>query len=375
MRVLQVMEATLGGTRRYLEDVSRALGEGDHNGLVYSLYRADGAFLKLLESLRVAGWSLFEIDMRREINPVRDLACARKLREIYRRFKPDVVHAHSSKAGGLVRIATIGMKNRPRIVYTPNSIASNVSWIYGQLEKVLALRLDIIAAVTESEREELHSLKLIPLERIHVVVPTIPADVFAPHDRAAARSDLGIGDGPVVIGIGRLTAQKDPVAFIDLASSLRRAVPDLRAYWIGDGELRSVVEQRIAALDLGSCVSVTGWLEDVRPYVAASNVFVSTSRYESFGYVTAEACAMERPVVATKITGTVDVVRSDVDDQLFPLDDLGAATSRVARFLGDAQFAADVAARDRAYVNSAFSLEETRRGLYAAYDAALQTSV
>jgi glycosyltransferase involved in cell wall biosynthesis len=121
-------------------------------------------------------------------------------------------------------------------------------------------------------------------------------------------------------------------------------------------------------------VFVTGWLEDVRPYVAASNVFVSTSRYESFGYVTAEACAMERPVVATKITGTVDVVRRDMDEQLFPLGDLDAATSRVARFLGDAQFAADVAQRDRAYVNSAFSLEETRRGLYAAYDAALQTS-
>lgn len=373
-RVLQVMEATLGGTRRYLEDVSEALGKGNHNGLVYSLYRADGAFLKLLESLRRAGWDLFELDMRREIDPLRDLACARNLREIYRRFRPDVIHAHSSKAGGLVRIATVGMKNRPRIVYTPNSIASNVSWFYGQLEKLLALRLDIIVAVTESERDELHALKLIPLERIRVAVPTVASDVFSPRSREAARSELGIGSGPVVIAIGRLTAQKDPLAFVNLAALLRKRIPDVHLFWVGDGELRPAVEARIAALDLGSTVSITGWLEDVRPYVAAADVFVSTSRYESFGYVTAEACAMERPVVASKITGTIDVVRYNVDEQLFPLDDIEAACARVVRLLNDPELAAEVAGRDRAYVNAAFSSEETRKGLHAAYDAALQTS-
>lgn len=374
LRVLQVMEASLGGTRRYLEDVFGALGEGSHNGLVYSLHRADGAFLKLLDSLRAAGWELFELDMRREIEPIHDLACARKLRAIYQRFRPAVVHAHSSKAGGLVRIATLGMPNRPRIVYTPNSIASNVSWVYGHLEKLLAMRLDVIVAVTESERDELHALKLIPLERIKVAVPTVASEVFAPRSREEARAELGIGEGPLVIAIGRLTAQKDPLAFIELIALLRKTVPDVRAYWVGDGELRGAVESRIAALGLDTCVSVTGWLEDVRPYLAAANAFVSTSRYESFGYVTAEACAMERPVVATQITGTVDVVRGDVEEQLFPLDDLEAAAARLARLLGDPQFAAEVAERDRAFVNAAFSRAETRKGLYAAYDAALLTS-
>jgi glycosyltransferase involved in cell wall biosynthesis len=372
MRVLQIMEATLGGTRRYLEDVSEALGEGSRHGLVYSLHRADDAFMTLLAKLRRANWHLYELDMRREISPLHDVRCAFALRQIYQQFKPDVVHAHSSKAGGLARIATLGMKERPGIVYTPHSIATNVSWIYGAIEKVLAQRADIIAAVTQSERDELERLKLLPLDRLHTIVPTISGDRFAPRDREAARSDLGLGDGPIVVGIGRLTLQKDPLAFIDLASALRRHVPGIRALWVGDGELRDVVEQRISALDLESCVTITGWLEDVRPYLAASDVFVSTSRYESFGYVTAEALAMERPVVASEVTGTVDIVRRDMTEQLFPLNDLDGATVRTARFLGDPQFAAEIAQRGRTYVKAAFSVEETRRGLRAAYDAAVK---
>jgi glycosyltransferase involved in cell wall biosynthesis len=373
VRVLQVMEATLGGTRRYLEDVVQALGPGNQYGLVYSLHRADNAFLSLLETLRSAGWALFELDMRREIEPLRDLRCAFALQRIYREFKPDVVHAHSSKAGGLTRVATLGMKHRPGIVYTPNSIATNVSWIYGLLERVLALRADIIVAVTESERDELLRLKLLPHYRLHIAVPTIPSDRFAPSDRALARQALGLGEGPMIIGIGRLTAQKDPLSFIELTASLRARVPDLQAIWVGDGELRGAVEQRIAERGLQSCVSITGWLEDVRPYIAATNVFISTSRYESFGYVTAEALAMERAAVATRITGTVDVVTTDTDAQLFALDDLSRAADLAARFLTDPPFADGVAIRGRTYVNAAFSVAETRRGLETAYRAALQS--
>lgn len=374
MRALQVMEATLGGTRRYLEDVSEALGSGEQFGLVYSLHRADDAFTVLLDKLRRRGWRLFELDMRRDIQPLHDFKCALQLRAIYRSFEPDVVNAHSSKAGALARIATIGMKRRPAIVYTPHSIAAKHSWAYWVIEKALTLRVDVLAAVTQSEREELHELDLLPLDRIRVVVPTIPDEQFAPQSRESARRELGLGEGPIVVAIGRLTPQKDPLAFIDVASALRNVVPNVRVFWVGDGELRTSVERSIANHELEASVSITGWLEDVRPYVAASNVLVSTSRYESFGYATAEALAMERPVVASEITGTVDVVRRDMVEQLFPLDDLAGATTRIVRFLDDPQLAADIAHRGRDYVNTTFSVRETRRGLVAAYDAALRQS-
>jgi glycosyltransferase involved in cell wall biosynthesis len=366
-RVLQVIEATLGGTRRYLEDVFGALGDGDRFGVAYSLHRADAGFTMLLDALRAAGWQLFEIDMRRRIDPRRDAASVIALRNVYRTFRPDVVHAHSSKGGAVARLATIGMRRRPGIVYTPNSIGVNLSRVYEPLERVLALRLDVLAAVTPSEQDELRALRLIPPGRVSVVYPTIRSDHFVPGDRSAARRALGLGDGPLVVAIGRLTAQKDPLAFVDFVAGLRARIGDLRAVWVGDGELRSAMERRISAAGLGTALTITGWLDDVRAHLSACDLFVSTSVYESFGYVTAEALAMDRPVVATKITGTVDIVTTDVDDQLYDSGDTAAAVALAERFLRDRNHASAVAGRGREYVLSTFAVEAMRTRLAGAY--------
>jgi glycosyltransferase involved in cell wall biosynthesis len=372
-RVLQVIEATLGGTRRYLEDVFEALGSGPQNGLAYSLHRADSSFMTLLDRIRAAGWTLFEIDMRRKIDPFKDAACTFALRKAYLTFRPDIVHAHSSKAGAIARLATIGMRRRPGIVYTPNSIGVNLSWVYGQIERMLALRLDIFAAVTPSERDELRELKLLPAARIHIVVPTIRSDIFEPSDRFEARRALNLPAGPIVVAVGRLTRQKDPLAFVDFVAAVRARLPGIRAIWVGDGELRAEMEGRVAALDLQGAFTITGWIDDVRPYLAASDLFVSTAAYESFGYATAEAFAMDRPVVASAITGTVDVVTTDVADQLYPYRDVASAAVLAVKLLSDPTHASAVAARGRTQVLSKFSVAEMRRGLQGAYTAAAQT--
>lgn len=369
-RVLQVVEATLGGTRRYLENVFAALGDGPQNGLVYSLHRADAGFLRLLEKLAHAGWSLFEVDMRRNIDLRSDLSCVLALRAVYRSFEPRVVHAHSSKAGAIARLATVGMRHRPGLVYSPHSIGVHLGWIYRSIEHLLALRLDVLSAVTASEREQLRALHIVPAGRIHVVAPTIRSEEYAPRDRAEARRELQLTEAPLVVAVGRLTQQKDPLTFVDFVAALRERVRDVRALWIGDGELRAQVEERILALNLQSTIRITGWLDNVRPYLAACDLLVSTATYESFGYVTAEALAMNRPVVASAITGTVDVVTTDVRDQLYAPHDIATAVALAETFLRDEVHASAVAERGREHVLATFSTDAMRRGLAGAYAAA-----
>jgi glycosyltransferase involved in cell wall biosynthesis len=371
-RVLQVIESTLGGTRRYIEDVFEALGPGSHNGLAYSLHRADDGFRRLLERIRSAGWTLFHIDMHRQIEPRQDAACVLALRAVYRQFRPDVVHAHSSKAGAIARLATLGMRHRPGLVYSPHAIGVNLGRIYRPIEQLLALRLDVLSAVTPSERDELRALRLLPAGRIHVVYPTIRPEVFAPADREHARRLLGLDARPLVIAIGRLTAQKDPLAFVDFVAALRERVAGLRAMWIGDGELRAAVEERALRLGLDAVLTITGWVDDVRSYLAACDMLASTSCYESFGYVTAEALAMDRPVVASRINGTIDIVTTDVDDQLYGYRDIPAAVGLAERLLRDRERAGAVARRGRAYVLETFSTAAMRRGLAGVYAAAVQ---
>lgn len=370
-RVLQVIESTLGGTRRYLEDVFDALGDGPQNGLAYSLNRADTGFTKLLGRVRSAGWQLFEVDMRRSISAHHDASSVRAMREVYRAFQPHIVHAHSSKAGAVSRLASVAIRPRPAVVYTPNAIGVNLGWIYRPIEQLLALRLDVLAAVTASERRELQELKLVSPLRLCVVPPTIRSDVFAPMDRRGARQKLGLPGAPLIVGIGRLTPQKDPLAFVDLVAILRQRIRDVRAIWVGDGESRSEMETAIADLGLGDALTITGWLADVRPYLGACDLFVSSSAYESFGYVTAEALAMERPVVASAINGTVDIVSTDVAEQLYPQGKMSLAATLAERLLRDPDRAAAIARRGRAHVLSTFSVEATRRGLDHAYSLAV----
>ena len=75
---------------------------------------------------------------------------------------------------------------------------------------------------------------------------------------------------------------------------------------------------------------MTGWRNDVRPWMAAADLLLSTSEYESFGYMVAEALAMERPVVATDVTGTCDIMSAELAPFLFPPGD----TTRAAELIG-----------------------------------------
>ncbi|GAC1305534.1 MAG: glycosyltransferase [Vulcanimicrobiaceae bacterium] len=375
MRILQVIEATLGGTRRYVEDVFEACSGRDVvNGIVYASARADDGFLALLERMKAAGWHVYHLDLRRAIDLRGDLARARELRSIFERFAPDVVHAHSSKAGAVARLANLGRRARTRLVYSPHAIAVHLGAAYVWIERVLATQLDVLCVVSDSERAEIVALGIVAERKIRVVKPTIRADRFEPLDRDAARSRLGYGAEPRIVSIGRLAEQKNPLGFLEIVRALRERLPQVRAVWVGDGELRAAMEARMAEFALEDCVTIAGWCDDVRPYIAAADAFVSASRYESFGYVTAEALAMGRPVVASAINGTIDIVTVDVHASLYPPEAYRAAADATARLLLDPTLAAEIASRGRRRVLETFSPANTQRELFATYEAALAPS-
>jgi glycosyltransferase involved in cell wall biosynthesis len=238
------------------------------------------------------------------------------------------------------------------------------------MERILSPLTDAYIAVTESERNELESYGLAPRRRIYTVSPSVRDDYFVPRDRLQARESLGIPlDAAVVVGIGRLALQKDPLGFVRVLAALSARVPRVRGIWVGDGELRAEFERAAREAGLAATVTVAGWQEDVRPYLAASDVFVSTAAYESFGYVTAEALAMGRPAVASAIVGTVDIITEDINHMLYPRGDFEAAGAKIEQFLRDGDLAHAVAERARARIVTAFSSETTRRALLHAYAA------
>lgn len=366
LRVLHVLEATLGGTLRYLENMTAALTPSPINfGLAYATRRADHRLEPTLEMARRLRWELYPVDMRREVHPASDMACAYTLAGAIRNFRPAILHCHSSKAGALGRIASYGVWPRPRVVYSPHALALEPHYL--RIERTFRHLTHRFLAVSDSERDQLLGLGFGNASSVGVVYPTIDTEVYAPRSQRSEREALSLPDGPILLGIGRMTRQKRPLDLLEVLKLVRVRVPDAAGVWVGDGEHRELFEERARELGLLPHVRVTGWLKDVRPYIGAANIILSTSAFESFGYNVAEALAMERPVVATRVCGTKDILPSSLGDVFFDVGETADAASKCVAILKSRSVSEQLGRDGRKVVTNRFSVKRMRDGLLRFY--------
>ena len=366
--MLHVLEASLGGTRRYLENIVAASAAMPMRfGLVHSSLRADRPFAAVLENARRQGWALVQLDMLRQIRPTRDLHDALALRRIVARLRPRILHAHSSKAGALARIAVATLRHKPALLYSPHALPVDLGVRYLLIERGLSAVATRFVAVSDSEREQIAHAGLAPFDAIDVVAPTVDAGYFAPRDRGVERSALGFPAVPLIVGIGRMTAQKRPLDFVQLVARLRRTRPTLRALWVGGGDLESDFDAASRDAELTEALERVAWSDDIRPYVASADVVVSTAGFESFGFVVAEAMSMERPVVASRVTGTTDVLGGFAHECSFTVGEIDEAAVRVERFLNDDGVARAFGRATRRSIVERFSTSRMTAALAALY--------
>jgi glycosyltransferase involved in cell wall biosynthesis len=139
----------------------------------------------------------------------------------------------------------------------------------------------------------------------------VPEDFRAPiaSDVDALRKVLDIdAASPVIVGVFRLSEEKNPLGFIDICDRVRRAIPGLRVFVAGIGPMQREVEDRISALGLESVVSLLGRRNDVPELLSVATLLLLASNFEGMPNVVMEAQLMGVPVVATRTGGTPDIV-------------------------------------------------------------------
>ena len=371
--ILHVVESTSSGVRRYLEGMAAVSNgpEFGRIGIAYSPNSRGAGFWKLFERMQGLGWRTYEVPMTREVAPVADCHATMRLRRIVREFRPTILHAHSSKAGALTRLAGVSLGfRRPCVVYSPNALAVGMGRRYVAAEWILGrLGTEVVTGMCDSDVREIRAAGVVPCA-VLAVPPAIDAAYYRPRPQAEARRRLCLPEGArIIVGVGRMTPQKDPETFVRILAGVASAVTGVRGIWIGDGELRAPVEELATRSLVGGVFQVTGWLDDVRDYIAASDVVVFPSRYESFGYVTAEALCMSRPVVGTRIPGTVDLLRREPMGALIPPGDASAGAAAVVNLLERADGGGSLG---RELVAHEFSEVVMRARLLEAYAAALR---
>ena len=272
----------------------------------------------------------------------------------------DLLHTHGYKADLLgIIIAHIATIPKAATVHGYTDAFPAVR-VYRHLDLLVLRRFPKVIAVSDYLRRELIASGLAP-HQVVTVHNAVDHDVFVSTvcaDRREVRAELGIGpDAPVVLTVGRLNPEKGHRYLLESVQLACRHIPGLRVLVVGEGPLRAKLKANTRALHLDVVVSFLDWRDDVASLMSASDLFVLPSTRESFGLVILEALALRVPVIATRVGGVPEIIRTGETGILVEPRDPAALAEAMIWTLANPAQARQLARHGQAVVRQRFSLE------------------
>ena len=317
--------------------------------------------------------------LTREIHPIKDLATLVTLVSILRREKPTIVHTHTSKAGVLGRLAA-WLAGVPLVVHTPHGhvfyghFGRGASWVFLQVERLLALGTTHLIALTEAERDEHLAEGVGRAERFSVVPSGIDLERFRCMAGLFGRRPQGMTCPPdaIVVGsVGWLTEVKGHRFLIEALARLKPHHPKLHVVIVGSGRLREEYLALAERLGVGEAVHLLGERQDVPDCLAAMDLFVLPSRNEGMGRALVEAMAAGRPVIASNVGGIPALVEDRRTGRLVPPGDVVALAEAIDELVRRPDAAKALGAAASESIGSRFGAQAMVRAVGAVYETAL----
>lgn len=336
MSDLRVLHVTAKGVRRGAEmfaaDLAGALSGMGIDQRV-AILQADGPVeVPFPVHIEVAGTKGGVVPGLR-VNP----ATVGRLRRIIREWRPQVIQVHGGEPLKYAWLARGRVESS--IVYRRIGSANygNRTGPRRAAHARLMRRASRIIAVAEALRTELLEVFDIASEKVEVIPNAVDHTRLANStDRAGARARLGLdGRAPVILSLGALTWEKDPLTHLAVVESVLQRHPDALHLVAGDGPLRRAVEDRIGALRPAGRVLMLGRRNDVPDLLAASDVLLLASRTEGMPGVVIEAGMMCVPTAAFALYGVPEVVEDGVTGLVVPSGDVPGLAARVEELLRD----------------------------------------
>jgi glycosyltransferase involved in cell wall biosynthesis len=292
---------------------------------------------------------------------------ARAIRGMLRRGSFDLVHTFLYRAHCAGRLARLGLVRRVPLISSERCLGDNRGSLTRLVNRLTARGSDRVLAVSRAVGERAADRDGVPQERVAIVPNGIGIAEPDPRSRARLRRVLGLGESDVLfLYLGRLHSEKGPDLLARALHLLRARLPaGWRCVYVGDGPERAAVSKACAGLD--GLVLHAGARRRVAPWLEACDVLAMPSREEGMPVAALEAMAHGRPVVATRVGGTPEVVRHEETGLLVRPGDpevLATALETVAR---DAPLRARMGARGRDVARSEFSIEAMAEGTLREY--------
>lgn len=315
-------------------------------------------------------------EMKRSINPFQDYKAYKRIKEVIREFKPDIVHTHASKPGAIGRWAAYQMKV-PIIVHTFHGHVFHSYFnpvkttTYKILERKLASITTRIIAISEKQREELVTEhKICGFDKVDVIPLGFELQRFQDNiteKRTVFREEFGLNPSDIAIGIiGRLVPIKNHRFFLEAFDWVKKRTDKrIKGFIVGDGESRVEIEQMCTRLNLSYSrdsdeevdIYFTSWVKNVDYIYAGVDIVTLTSRNEGTPVSLIEAQASNRAIVSTNVGGIKDIVLPGETALLSEVNDPDGLKNNLLKMVNDAQLRAEFGARGWAFVKNKFHYE------------------
>ena len=327
MRVLLCHQPIDGGVGRHICDLAGGLAEAGHEVTLCSPAPPAGV---------TGDVAHVQLDLRRAAAPRADLAALARLAALQRELRPQVVHAHSSKAGAVTRLARFADPRVP-VLYSPHGYAfagyftrSGERAAYRWIERALAPLATRVVCVCEAEARLARTVGADG--RVAVIYNGIAP---APEGPADPRLVELARRGPVVGALTLLRPGKGLETLIAAAPSLLERHPGAQLAIIGDGPDLDALSNQARALGVAGAVTFLGPSRDPLGALRGMDVFVHPSWAESFPYVILEAMSLARPIVASDVGGIGEALVRGESGLLTPARDERALARALAELLDD----------------------------------------
>ncbi|MEU8689629.1 glycosyltransferase [Streptomyces sp. NPDC048665] len=354
-RVLHLAQPVDGGVARVVLDLARAqLAAGLH----VTTACPDG---ELADGLRELGADVRRWQAGRAPGPGLP-GEVRRLVRLIDRVRPELVHAHSAKAGLAGRLAVRG---RIPTVFQPHAwsfeaVGGTTAALALHWERWGARWADRVVCVSKAERET--GLRA-GVHAAYTVVPNgIDTERFAPGPRTAP---LPASDpaAPVVVCVGRLCRQKGQDLLLGAWARVLDAVPRARLVLVGDGPDREALRHRAHP-----SVHFAGAVGDVVPWYRAADLVVLPSRWEGMALAPLEALGCGRPVVVTDVDGARESLPPALAARcLVPPEDPAALAGAIAALLSDPPLRAALGEWGRRHILSTHDVRHTAERISDVY--------
>lgn len=306
MKVLHLIaRLNVGGTARYLTKLSKGLEDQSFTSEIATGF-VQGAEA---EDPSIAEVRIHRIThLGRSINPLADMKAFKEFKTLVAELKPDIIHSHTFKAGLIARSKKDKLNKAAgmeiKFVHTfhghllddPEFSGFKKSAII-KIERALAKKTEKLITVGQKVADELLANEVGSANQYINIPPGV--NPLATKSKDLTRQELGLThSGPVIGWLARVTGVKNPL----LAAEIAKEIPEATFIFGGDGDL---IQQLKTAAPTN--VKVFGWV-DAATFISACDIILSTSENEGMPVALIEAQLAGKPVVATNVGSTAEVV-------------------------------------------------------------------